>query len=136
MRNFVTLAVVFGALTTPAAAQGEPAVTDSTARIASGTIVRVQLTDRPGTWYRGELGRFLPSQCVMVLAPQSDDERDGLGGYVTPLIARLETWRGEASVVAGATAKDATDDRQWAHHSLGAVRRHEQSEGCTDPSNL
>jgi hypothetical protein len=136
MRNLVTLAVVFLALNTPAAAQGEPAVTDSTTRIASGTIVRVQLTDRPGRWYRGELGRFLPSQCVMVVAPQSDDERDGLGGFVTPLIARLETWLGAASVAAGATAEDATDDRQWAPHSLSAVRRHEQIEGCTDPSKL
>lgn len=136
MRNVLTLTFVFLLLAAPAAAQDEPAVTDSTARIASGTVVRVQLTDRPGKWYRGELGRFLPSQCVMVVAPQSDDERDGLGSYVTPLIERLETWRGAASVAAGAAAKDPTDDRQWAHHSVAAVRRHEQSEGCKDPLNL
>ena len=136
MRGAIGIGIVLALSSSSALAQSAPTALDSTARLASSTVVRVQLTNRSAKWYRGELGRSLPSQCVLVVAPQSEDPEEGLGGYVTPQIERLEIWRGSTSVALGAIARDAADNRQWAPYSLTALRRHEQAEGCSDPSNL
>ena len=105
---------------------------DSTSRLQSRSQVRVQLFGHGTSWFAGELGRALPSQCVIVMVNMSGDPRDYVSAYFTPSITRIERWRGVEQGTAGAMKADVSDSAEWAPYSLAALKQHEADEGCTD----
>src|SRR5688572_21692594 len=90
-----------------------PAQPDSTMELRSETRVRVRIATRGGAWHLGMIGRWIPSQCVFVLAAQGEDERGGLGGFGTPWLEAIEVWR-QLPTQPPDAEPDVTDARQWA----------------------
>lgn len=105
---------------------------DSTARIPSRSHVRVQLAAHGTGWFAGELGRALPSQCVIVVVPIDGDPNGSFEAYFSPSITRIERWRGAEPGQEAAKKADVSDPAEWAPYSLAALKQHEADEGCTD----
>lgn len=109
-----------------------PSAPDSTERLASQSQVRVQLAEHGTVWFAGELGRALPSRCVIVIV-NVDGNPDGfVTAFFTPSITRIERWRGAAQGREAAMKADVSDPAEWAPYSLAALRQHEADEGCTE----
>jgi hypothetical protein len=110
----------------------EAGAPDSTERIPSQSYVRVQLAEHGTGWFAGELGRALPSQCVIVLVRLDADPQGFVTAYFTPSITRIERWRGAEQGSEAGRKADISDPAEWAPYSLAALKAHEAREGCTE----
>ena len=110
----------------------ETTAPDSTERLPSQSQVRVQLAEHGTGWFAGELGRAVPSQCVIVLVRLDSDPQGFVTAYFTPSITRIERWRGIELGSEAGTKADVSDPAEWAPYSLAALKEHEAREGCTD----
>ena len=125
------------ALSSAGAAAQDPARTrDSAAPIPSGTVVRLRTSDQGEGWMKGTLGRSLPSQCVIIMARQTDDPRDGVLAYESAQFRAVGVWRGVPGVPALESSADPHDDAQWSAYPVWLLRRHEAGAGCPGPGAM
>ena len=123
------------ALSAPGAAAQDPArVSDSAAPIPSGTLVRIRTGDQGTRWVRGTPGRRLQSRCVIVMARQTDDPRDGVLANESAQF-KVDVWRGVAGVPVLESNADPQDDSQWSAYPVRLLRRQEAEAGCPGPAD-
>ena len=118
--------------TTVAVAQATPVPADSTAGIPSRTWVRIQTAHGGAAWQVGQVGRLLPSQCVIVMVPVPGSTLGEAVMLFPTQLTRLEVARDRRPSDVS-SPPDGADDAQWTPHSLTALRQQQPATGCPPP---